>query len=343
MAPHARASVDPSRPVTLALDAMSGDQGPSVVVAAARAITDRYPQVRLDLVGDERVLNDLLGADHPRISVVHADQVVAMDEPPADALRRKKQSSMRIAINRVKAGEAAACVSAGNTGALMATAKFVLKTVSDIERPAIMAELPAIDGGVYLLDVGANASCTAGQLYQFAVMGSVVTANLSGVAAPRVALLNIGEEDIKGNQVVREAAALIEASGLNYVGFIEGDAICKGVADVIVTDGFTGNVALKTMEGTASLITHYLRQSFLRSAWSRLQALVARPSLNHLRATLDPRAYNGASFVGLNGIVIKSHGGADAVAFEHAIETALLEVQDNVPAGIARWLSNEAA
>ncbi|MEO0617425.1 MAG: phosphate acyltransferase PlsX, partial [Pseudomonadota bacterium] len=257
--------------------------------------------------------------------------------------RRKKQSSMRIAINRVKDGEAAACVSAGNTGALMATAKFVLKTVSDIERPAIMAELPAMDGGVYLLDVGANASCSAGQLYQFAVMGSVVAANLSGNSAPRVALLNIGEEDIKGNQVVREAAALIEASGLNYVGFVEGDAICQGGVDVIVTDGFTGNVALKTMEGTATLIAHYLRQSFLRSLWSRLQALVARPSLNHLRATLDPRAYNGASFVGLNGIVIKSHGGADAVAFEHAIETALLEVQDNVPAGIARWLSNEAA
>ena len=322
---------------------MSGDKGPSVVVAAARAITKRHPHVSLDLVGDQRVLGDLLGDQPERIGIVHADQVVTMDEPPADALRRKKQSSMRIAINRVKDGEAAACVSAGNTGALMATAKFVLKTVSDIERPAIMAELPAMDGGVYLLDVGANASCSAGQLYQFAVMGSVVAANLSGNDAPRIALLNIGQEDIKGNQVVREAAALIEASGLNYVGFVEGDAICQGGVDVVVTDGFTGNVALKTMEGTATLIAHFLRQSFLRSLWSRLQALVARPSLNHLRATLDPRAYNGASFVGLNGIVIKSHGGADAVAFEHAIETALLEVQDNVPAGIARWLSNEAA
>ena len=322
---------------------MSGDKGPSVVVAAARAITKRHPHVSLDLVGDQRVLGDLLGDQPERIGIVHADQVVTMDEPPADALRRKKQSSMRIAINRVKDGEAAACVSAGNTGALMATAKFVLKTVSDIERPAIMAELPAKDGGVYLLDVGANASCSAGQLYQFAVMGSVVAANLSGNDAPRIALLNIGQEDIKGNQVVREAAALIEASGLNYVGFVEGDAICQGGVDVVVTDGFTGNVALKTMEGTATLITHFLRQSFLRSLWSRMQALVARPSLNHLRATLDPRAYNGASFVGLNGIVIKSHGGADAVAFEHAIETALLEVQDNVPAGIARWLSNEAA
>ncbi|MEO0347176.1 MAG: phosphate acyltransferase PlsX [Pseudomonadota bacterium] len=336
-------SIDASRPVRLALDAMSGDKGPSVVVAAARAITTRYPHVSLDLVGDQRVLRDVLGDRPERIDIVHADQVVTMDEPPADALRRKKQSSMRIAINRVKDGEAAACVSAGNTGALMATAKFVLKTVSDIERPAIMAELPAMDGGVYLLDVGANASCSAGQLYQFAVMGSVVAANLSGNDAPRIALLNIGQEDIKGNPVVREAAALIEASGLNYVGFVEGDAVCQGGVDVVVTDGFTGNVALKTMEGTATLITYFLRLSFLRSLWSRLQALVARPSLNHLRATLDPRAYNGASFVGLNGIVIKSHGGADAVAFEHAIETALLEVQDNVPAGIARWLSNEAA
>ena len=206
-----------------------------------------------------------------------------------------------------------------------------------------MAELPAIDGSVHLLDVGANSSCTAGQLYQFAVMGSIVTSRLSGVERPRVALLNIGEEDIKGNDVVREAAAMIDASRLNYVGFVEGDALCRGVADVVVTDGFTGNVALKTMEGTASLIGHYLKRSFTRSLWSRAQALVARPSLRHLRASLDPRAYNGASFVGLNGIVIKSHGGADAIAFEHAIETALLEVQDNVTAGIAHWLSDEAA
>ena len=322
---------------------MSGDRGPAVVVDAARAVCARYPKLSLDLVGDERVLGDLLGDAHARIGIVHAEQVVTMDEPPADALRRKKRSSMRIAIDRVKAGEADACVSAGNTGALMATAKFVLKTVSDIERPAIMAELPATEGSVYLLDVGANSSCTAGQLYQFAVMGSIVTARLSGVERPRVALLNIGEEDIKGNDTVREAAAMIEASRLNYVGFIEGDSLCRGVADVVVTDGFTGNVALKTMEGTASLIGHYLKRSFGRSLWSRAQALVARPSLRHLRATLDPRAYNGASFVGLNGIIIKSHGGADAVAFEHAIETALLEVQDNVTAGIAHWLSDEAA
>ncbi len=322
---------------------MSGDLGAGVVVTAARAIVARYPHVTLDLVGDRATLEQLLGASHPRIDIVHAEQVVAMDEPPADALRRKKRSSMRLAIDRVKAGEADACVSAGNTGALMATAKFVLKTVSDIERPAIMAELPAKDGGVYVLDVGANASCTAGQLYQFAIMGSIVCADLSGIDAPRVALLNIGAEDIKGNEVVREAAALIDASPVNYVGFVEGDAVCGGGVDVVVTDGFTGNVALKTMEGTATLIAHFMRQSFTRSLWSRLQAAVARPSLKHLRATLDPRAYNGASFVGLNGIVIKSHGGADAIAFEHAIETALLEVQKNVPAEIARWLASEAA
>lgn len=343
MALHARAAVDTARPVRLALDAMSGDRGAPVVVAAARAIADRYPNVTLDLVGDRAGLEQLLGVSHARIHITHADQVVAMDEPPADALRRKKRSSMRLAVDRVKSGEADACVSAGNTGALMATAKFVLKTVSNIERPAIMAELPAMDGSVHVLDVGANASCTAGQLYQFAVMGSIVCADLSGLEAPRVALLNIGEEDIKGNEVVREAAALIDASALNYVGFIEGDGLCRGAADVVVADGFTGNVALKTMEGTATLIGHFLRQSFTRSIWSRLQAAFAKPSLNHLRATLDPRAYNGASFVGLNGIVIKSHGGADAIAFEHAIETALLEVQKNVPVEIARWLSNEAA
>ena len=343
MTPHARAAVDTARPVRLALDAMSGDRGAAVVVTAARALVARYPHVSLDLVGDRATLERLLGPSHERLAIVHADEVVAMDEAPADALRRKKRSSMRLAIDRVKAGEADACVSAGNTGALMATAKFVLKTVSDIERPAIMAELPAMDGSVHVLDVGANASCTPAQLFQFAIMGSIVCADLSGLEAPRIALLNIGEEDIKGNEVVREAAALIAASSVNYVGFVEGDAICRGGVDVVVTDGFTGNVALKTMEGTATLIGHFLRRSFTRSPWSRLQAAIAGPSLKHLRATLDPRAYNGASFAGLNGIVIKSHGGADAIAFEHAIETALLEVQKNVPAEIARWLSNEAA
>ncbi len=343
MAISARAQIDHTRPVTLALDAMSGDQGAGIVVDAAKSIVRRHQNVTLILVGDETLLRGAIPADEPRLRVMHAAEVVAMDEPPADALRKKKQSSMRLAINLVRDGEASACVSAGNTGALMATAKYVLKTVEGIDRPAILAELPAHEGSVHLLDVGANTTCSAEQLFQFAVMGSVVTANLSGNPTPRVALLNIGSEQIKGHDTVREAAALLEKSGLNYVGFIEGNDLFRGQTEVIVTDGFTGNVALKTMEGTASLVSHYLRRTFTAGLLARLQGLVALPGLRRLRATLDPRAYNGASFVGLNGIVIKSHGGADAIAFEYAIETALLEVQDNVPAEIVRWLQNEAA
>lgn len=322
---------------------MSGDRGFGVVVEAARAILSRYPRVKIILVGDQGQLRASLPVGEPRLSILHASEVVQMDEAPVDALRKKKHSSMRLAINAVKSGDAHACVSAGNTGALMATAKYVLKTLPGIDRPAIMAEVPSVGGGVHLLDVGANSSCTAAQLFQFAIMGSVVATDLSAIEKPRVALLNIGEEEIKGHDGVREAAALLGTSHLNYVGFVEGDDIFRHEADVVVTDGFTGNVALKTMEGTASLVAQFLRDAFTDGPLARLQALAARGALKRLRAQLDPRHYNGASFIGLNGIVIKSHGGADAVAFEHAIETALLEVQNNVPAQIARWLESEAA
>lgn len=321
---------------------MSGDRGFGVVAAAALAVTRRHPGVRLILVGDEAALREAVGGEASGIGFHHADEVVTMEDSPVDALRRKKASSMRRAIDLVKSGDAAACVSAGNTGALMATAKFVLKTIDGIDRPAIMAELPGRTGRVFMLDVGANAMSDAEQLFQFAVMGAVVTRQLTGVPEPRVALLNIGEEDIKGNDTVRQAAALLEASDLNYSGFVEGNAIFDGDVDVIVTDGFTGNVALKTMEGTASLVADFLRQTFTNSLLSRLQGLVAMPALARLRARMDPRAYNGASFVGLNGIVIKSHGSADTVAFEHAIETALLVVQDNIPAEINRRLNLRA-
>ncbi|MEO0576484.1 MAG: phosphate acyltransferase PlsX [Pseudomonadota bacterium] len=328
---------------TLAIDAMGGDRGPGVVVAAAKRIARRHPHVRLKLVGQQSELQPLVAHDDAQLSVVHASEIVAMDESPADAVRRKKDSSMRVAINLVKNGDAAACVSSGNTGALMATAKFVLKTLPGIDRPAIMAEIPSTEGRVYLLDVGANARCDAQQLFQFAVMGSIVVSQLQGHAKPRVGLLNIGSEAEKGNEITREAAQLLEHSGLNYIGFVEGNDISRHRADVVVTDGFTGNVALKTMEGTASLVAGFLRQSFEHSLLSKLQGLIALPSLRRLKQQLDPRAYNGASFVGLNGIVVKSHGGADDVAFEHAIETALLEIQDNLPAEIHRWLTSEAA
>lgn len=325
---------------------MSGDLGPEIVVIAASRCLDRHPNLRLIVVGDEATLAALAGRHvgaRDRLAVRPATEVVAMSEPPAEALRRKKDSSMRVAIDAVKSGDAAACVSAGNTGALMATAKFVLKMLPGIDRPAIIAEVPAIGGSVHMLDLGANAVTDAQQLFQFALMGSIVTGDIRSLARPRVALLNIGSEDTKGNNTVREAAALLSSSSLNYVGFIEGNEIFSGKADVVVTDGFTGNVALKTMEGTVGLASHYLRRAFTRTVFARLQAVLAGPVLRRLAVEMDSRNYNGASLVGLNGIVIKSHGSADSLAFEHAIETALVEVQNQVPLQIGNLLQREAA
>jgi glycerol-3-phosphate acyltransferase PlsX len=278
-----------------------------------------------------------------RLDFREATEVVAMDEPPREALRRKKNSSLRVSVDLVKQGEAAACVSAGNTGALMATAKFVLKTLPGVDRPAILAPVPTLTGFTYMLDLGANVSCDADNLLQFACMGSVVATDVGGVASPRVGLLNIGEEDIKGNDTVREAGRLIAASGLNYAGFVEGNHIFSGKVDVVVTDGFTGNVALKTMEGVAQMIARYLREEFTRSGFRRLQALAAAPALSALKHRLDPRRYNGASLVGLNGIVVKSHGSADSVAFANAIEVALEAARKGVPVHISRLLESQKA
>ena len=325
---------------------MSGDLGAEVAVRAALACLQRHTRLEIILVGEEKELQSLvmrIVGDEERLTIRHATEVVGMAELPADSLRKKKDSSMRVAINLVKEGLAEACVSAGNTGALMATAKFVLKMVPGIDRPAIIGELPAIGGTVHMLDLGANTVGSAEQLFQFAVMGSIVTGDIRGIARPRVALLNIGAEQSKGNETVRQAAALLEASGLNYVGFIEGNEIFAGKTDVIVTDGFTGNVALKTMEGTVGLASHYLRCAFSRTIGAKLQALLATPVLKRLAGDMDSRNYNGASFVGLNGIVIKSHGGADSYAFQHAIETALVEVRNQVPKQIASLLQQEAA
>ncbi len=330
----------------ISLDAMSGDLGAEVVVRAAKICLDRHPNVRLIAVGDEPVLRDLVKrvmGDEPRLTIHPCTEVVGMSEPPVEALRRKKDSSMRVAINLVKEGHAQACVSAGNTGALMAIAKFVLKMLPGIDRPAIIAELPAIGGSVHMLDLGANTVRDAEQLFQFALMGSIVTGDIRAMERPRVALLNIGVEDTKGNDSVKEAAALLSASGLNYVGFIEGNQIFSGKADVVVTDGFTGNVALKTMEGTVGLARHYLRRAFTRSVFAKLQALFAGQVLSSLRGEMDSRNFNGASLVGLNGIVIKSHGSADSLAFEHAIETAIVEVKNQVPLQIGNLLQREAA
>ena len=325
---------------------MSGDLGAAVVVRAAADALTRYRNLELLLVGDQAELEvhvERLKSSDSRLSIVPASEVVGMSEPPAEALRRKKDSSMRVALNLVKEGRAEACVSAGNTGALMATAKYVLKMLPGIDRPAIIAEVPAIGGSVHMLDLGANAQCTAEQLFQFAVMGAIVAADICGIERPRIALLNIGAEDTKGHDTVKEAAARLSDSSLDYVGFIEGSALFSGRADVVVTDGFTGNVALKTMEGTVGLASHYLHRAFTRSWLARLQALLAGQVLRRLAIEMDSRRYNGATLVGLNGIVIKSHGGADAVAFLHAIETAVVEVRNQVPQQIGSLLAREAA
>ena len=331
---------------TIALDAMSGDLGAEVVVRAAAQSLEKHPNLSLVLVGDEHELTDLVTrivGDEPRLSIRHATEVVQMTDAPGDAVRKKKDSSMRVAINLVKEADADACVSAGNTGALMATAKFVLKMLPGIDRPAILAELPTKGRTLHMLDLGANTTCTADHLFQFAVMGSIVSADVADIERPRVALLNIGAEETKGNDVVRDAAAMLEASTLNYVGFIEGNELFNDKADVVVTDGFSGNIALKAMEGMVSLMKWYLKRAFTRNLLSKLIALVAQPVLNAVSRESDSRNYNGATLVGLNGIVIKSHGGADAYAFQHAIDTAVVEVENNVPQQIGKLLQREAA
>jgi len=322
-----------AKTVTIAIDAMGGDHGPSVIVPAACNMCRRYPNLTLVLVGRREAIEPLLpaGSLSGRFRVVDAREIVAMDEPAADALRKKKNSSMRVAIDLVKQGDADACVSAGNTGALMATARFVLKTLPGIDRPAIMTAVPTIAGHVHMLDLGANSDCTSEHLFQFAIMGSVVASLIENIANPRIGLLNIGEEKIKGNDTVRQASAMLSDSKLNYIGFVEGNDIAAHKADVIVCDGFTGNVALKVMEGTAQLVRHFLRNVFGKNLYGRFAALVAMPVLKSLARSLDHRRYNGASLVGLNGIVIKSHGGADVMAFEQAIYTAMIEVEKGVP------------
>ncbi len=331
------------KPVKVALDAMGGDSGPSVCVPAAQQILKHNPDLELILVGQQEVIATFLNGSstQDRLRVVDAREVVAMDEPPAEALRKKKNSSLRIAINLVKNGEADACVSAGNTGALMATARFVLKTLPGIDRPAIMTAVPTIKDHAHMLDLGANSDCTPENLFQFAVMGAVVASAVENISEPRIGLLNIGSEELKGSNTIRQAAALLTESGLNYIGFVEGNDISAQKADVVVCDGFSGNVALKTMEGTAQLVSHFMKQEFKKGLYGRFAALVSMPVLRSLAKSLDPRRYNGASLIGLNGIVIKSHGGADVVAFEQAIHTAILEVEKNVPAKIHQLLAEQ--
>lgn len=327
----------------LAIDCMGGDHGPAVTVPAALAFLTKNPSVSIILVGQENLIQQQLvqlrQEQGERLSVRHATEVVAMDESPALALRNKKDSSMRVAINLVKQGEADACVSAGNTGALMATARFVLKTLPGIDRPAIASVLPTIKGTTYMLDLGANVDCEPEHLRQFAVMGASLVTAVERKERPSVGLLNIGEEAIKGNDVVKQAAELLRRSGLNFVGNVEGDGIYKGAADVIVCDGFVGNVALKTSEGLAQMFARILREEFSRNPLTRLAGLCAWPVLAALRDRVDHRRYNGATFVGLRGVVVKSHGSADSIAFERAIHRAAEEVRTEVLARIEQRLA----
>ena len=326
---------------------MSGDLGPRVCVPGALEALRAEPDLELVLVGRTEALEAELGglprSMRARIGLRAASEVVAMDEPPRSAIRRKKDSSMRVALDLVAARETGACVSAGNTGALMAMAHFVLGMIEGVERPAIIAAIPAEGGHTYMLDLGANASATPAQLLQFAVMGAVVAADLAARPQPRVGLLNIGSEDIKGHNLVQEAHRQLLASRLAYVGFVEGNDTFTGAVDVVVTDGFTGNVALKTMEGLARMVGGAIRAEFTKSPWRRLAALSAAPALAGMRRRLDPRRYNGASMVGLDGIVIKSHGGADATAFAHAVRLAAIEARNGVPAQIGQALRAQAA
>jgi glycerol-3-phosphate acyltransferase PlsX len=328
--------------LTVAVDAMSGDHGAAVAVPAALDVLASEPDLRLIIVGRGDVVRPLLGAaaESDRCRFVEATEVVGMDERPQDALRKKKNSSMRVAINLVEQGEAAACVSAGNTGALLATARFVLGMVPGIDRPAIVSAVPSATGYTVMLDLGANPDCNDDHLVQFAVMGSVIASDLHGMKNPRVGLLNVGEEDIKGTEEIKAAHKRLQGSAINYCGFVEGDKIFSGDVDVVVTDGFTGNVSLKTMEGLARFISGAMKEEFTRGPLRKAGAIAAMPALNALKARLDPRRYNGASMVGLQGVVIKSHGGADRVSFANAVRVALTEARNGVPEQIGALLAS---
>ena len=330
--------------ITLAIDAMGGDHGPKVTIPASINALSKYDQLHIILVGDKELIQKELQKNkytNTRLSIQHASEVVEMDESPQSALKNKKDSSMRVAINLIKEEKAQACVSAGNTGALMATARYVLKMLPGIDRPAIASSLPSQKGTTYMLDLGANTDCTAEHLLQFAVMGAMLVSSVTGNPKPSVGLLNIGSEDIKGNEIVKEAGELLRQSHLNFYGNVEGNDIFKGTTDVVVCDGFVGNVALKTAEGIAQLMGRFLTQEFKRNWITKFMALVSLLVLNRFKKRLDPRRYNGASFLGLKGIVVKSHGGADSYSFFFAIQTAIEESKNNVLEKIQKQLELE--
>lgn len=331
------------RDITIAIDAMGGDHGPHVTVRAAVDYLKKAEGINLILVGLTDVLEAELKVLHrqtgPRLRIHHASEVVTMDDPLQVALRGKKDSSMRVMANLVKSGEADAGISAGNTGALMAVSRFVLKTLPGIDRPAIAGILPAKTGRTYVLDLGANVDCTPEHLRQFAVMGSALVSAVDHIDRPTVGLLNVGEEEIKGNEVVKQATDLLREADINFRGNVEGDDIYKGTVDVVVCDGFVGNTMLKASEGLVKLLGGHLKTEFKRNPYTWLAGLVALPVLNALKGRMDPRRFNGATLLGLNGVVIKSHGSADAYSFRHAIERGVEEVRGGLLRRITETVS----
>lgn len=318
---------------------MGGDHGPSETIPAAVYTLNKYQDLTLILVGKEEVIRTVLKESRAKegnnLIVHNASEVVEMHDSPSNAMRNKKDSSMRVAVNLVKEGVAQACVSAGNTGALMAISRYVLKMLPGIDRPAICTTMPGINGHTHILDLGANVDPDSEQLFQYAVMGVELTKAVENIPDPTVGLLNIGEEEIKGNDMVKQASTLLADSHINYIGFVEGKDFYTGKVDVIVCDGFTGNIALKASEGVAQLITFHAKNEFRKTLYGKLAALVSLPVLNAIRKSIDPRRYNGASLLGLKGIVVKSHGSADKLSFAHAIEEAVIEVKKNVPSHIS--------
>lgn len=331
----------------IAVDAMGGDHGPAVTIPACLDFLAAHLDAELLLVGLKEPIERELARHHAqgaaRVRVVPATEVVGMDEDVRTAIRTKKHSSMRVAIDLVKEGRAHACVSAGNTGALMGTAKFVLKTLPGIDRPAICAVLPTRTGQVYALDLGANADCTPEHLLQFAIMGSTLVKAVEGKENPTVGLLNIGSEEIKGNEVVKKAAELLRASPVNFYGNVEGDDIYKGTTDVVVCDGFAGNVALKTSEGLAKMLGDFLKEEYTRDILSRVAALISYPVIKRFRRRVDHRRYNGAALLGLRGIVVKSHGSADRLAFATALARAHSEASHGLLERIGEEIARTAA
>ena len=310
---------------------MSGEKDPEASINAALNLLELREDIRIILVGDKDIIekqtSDKIGN---RLQILHAKEVIEMSDSPVVVLRQKKQSSMRLAIDLVKNGVAQACVSSGNTGALMAISKNLLKTIPSIDRPALMTSIPTIKDSIYFLDLGANSSCTPEQLYQFALMGNVIAREIRGIDQPRIGLLNMGAEASKGNPVIKEAAKLMNSSSMNFIGYIEGNNLVKDIADVVVCDGFTGNIALKTMEGSVRMVFGFLEDAFNSSAFNKLSFIVSKSALNQVKEKIDPRRYNGALLLGLNGVVVKSHGDSDSFGIQHALITAIEEVQKDI-------------